>query len=157
MEKEYTAYEKLVFGMRLGILSSSYAILAVLFLKSILGIEFSSNDLDSPELTFDSVDFLFLGFTLVVFAPVIEEFLFRLLPIKIGRIFGKKFLFLMIFLVSFILFGWIHGGPQYILIQGVSGLIFAYAFLKKGGYWTSVFAHATHNFVIFSAIILLSF
>lgn len=98
-----------------------------------------------------SLDTILLWLILaVVFAPITEEAVFRLLPI--GAVFlicGKKNKLILwpVIIMSSIIFGWTHGSWHNIFMQGLVGIIFSIAFLK-GGYVSSVVAHAVFNFVI---------
>ncbi|MDO8600869.1 MAG: CPBP family intramembrane metalloprotease [bacterium] len=81
----------------------------------------------------------------VIIAPLFEEFIFRFIPIKLTEIFTKrKSILWSVVVLSSILFGVAHGSWYNIFIQGPSGIILSVAFLR-GGYFTSVAAHATHN------------
>ncbi len=74
---------------------------------------------------------LLLVFTELSF---IEEVIFRLLPLG-GFIYlcGVTWKVVGVALFSSVLFGYWHGGYASILIQGVSGMIYALVFLKCGG------------------------
>jgi len=77
----------------------------------------------------------FLG-TLLIRA-VLEEWVFRLLPFAIcigsyGRRSGRAIMAVSV--VSSIIFGWVHGGPQFIPFEGVGGLIYCIVFIKCGGF-----------------------
>ncbi|OGZ58225.1 MAG: hypothetical protein A3F94_02540 [Candidatus Spechtbacteria bacterium RIFCSPLOWO2_12_FULL_38_22] len=137
------------FGIGFGVLSVVYSSIAVSILSA-LGLNFSGGILGDKN-----VNYVRVFITAVVAAPIIEEFLFRTLPIKLFASHTKIVQNIVIFLTSFVLFGWLHGGPQFMLIQGVTGLLYAYVYLKRG-YFTSVIAHATHNAIVVTLIILFS-
>lgn len=93
---------------------------------------------------------------IVVFAPMTEEALFRLLPISaVFLICGKKNKFILwpVIILSSIVFGRIHGSWHNVFIQGLGGIVLSVAFLK-GGYVSSVIAHAVFNFVILVIIVI---
>lgn len=107
------------------------------------------SDVIEAKLTWFSI------FTMIILAPVIEEFLFRFIPIKIvQRLTTNKIVRWTAIIGASVWFGSIHGSWEHIFIQGAAGIIFSLAFLK-GGYWTSVTAHATVNTIV--ALILLFF
>lgn len=94
--------------------------------------------------------------TAIVLAPIIEESLFRLLPIGIVfLIWGKenKFILWPVIIISSVIFGWVHGSWQNILIQGSVGIVFSMAFLK-GGYISAVVAHAVYNFIAVAVVVI---
>ena len=72
---------------------------------------------------------------MILAAAFIEEVIFRGLPTFFARrIFGERVaVILIIAVMSSVVFGWIHGGPIKVLMQGVCGFIFYLIFLKCGG------------------------
>ena len=92
--------------------------------------------------------FLFL----VIIALVIEEFIYRWLPIRgICLITKNRLALWTIIITSSVVFGILHGSWHHIFMQGMIGIIFSLAFLK-GGYLSSATAHATYNFLIFAIL-----
>lgn len=74
-----------------------------------------------------------------------EEFIFRLVPFifflylcdeveLVKKYVNKKFLFILIVLISSIFFGLAHGNIYNILIQGIGGVIFFLVFIKYSGH-----------------------
>lgn len=91
-----------------------------------------------------------LLFNLLIISPIVEESLFRLLPIGIVlKICGKenKIVLWPVIIISSVIFGWIHGSWRNIFIQGSVGIVLSAAFLK-GGYVSSVVAHIVCNFLV---------
>jgi membrane protease YdiL (CAAX protease family) len=89
----------------------------------------------------------------VISAPLWEEYAFRVFPQKVAgwaesAVPGTKMLIpLMVF--TSIIFGYGHGGPIHIWIQGVAGLIFSYCYIKTNcSYWSSVCLHFLTNFTL---------
>lgn len=110
----------------------------------------------------------------VIFAPVVEEFLFRFLPASaISNIFylfcpdkltlnnlavkrRQLWIFFIAGLLTSVIFGYIHGSVYNIFVQGVCGFciwtVFMY-YSKLGrylrdGYLAAVLWHFLHNFII---------
>lgn len=90
-----------------------------------------------------------LFLVLVIIAPLIEEVIFRLLPITVVQgLTPSRFVLWAVVLLSSIIFGFLHGSWQNIFIQGVGGIIFSRAFLR-GGLISSLSAHCVPNFAVF--------
>lgn len=138
--KKHGNLERVRFGISFGILSVVYAIVAIIILRA-LGLNFSGGIFENKN-----VNYIRVFIIVLIVSPILEEFLFRVVPIKMFVPRTKIVKNIIIFLTSFVLFGWLHGGPQFMLVQGVNGLILAYTYLKRG-YLASVVAHGTHNFI----------
>lgn len=84
-------------------------------------------------------------FLCVVFVPIVEETLYRHLPLSIGKNYYKKSI-VAIALGSSIIFGMSHGNGfiANILIQGCIGLSFAWVYLNFGLKY-SILSHALWN------------
>jgi len=94
----------------------------------------------------------------LIFAPLLEEVMYRLVPFKIlqnTQIFKENTWWFVI--LSAIIFGYGHGSILNIYIQGVAGFFFTWAYIKNGmSYWSAVATHFLYNFiylVIFPTII----
>jgi len=94
----------------------------------------------------DVPTFLLWSFSVVVIAPLLEEFIFRglilhKLALKWGLVPGV--------LVSSLLFSLIHFrfdlGPLFL-----AGLLFAFLYLRSGSLWSSICCHALYNFCVVS-------
>lgn len=84
-----------------------------------------------PELSKTNIG---VWFAFVVLRVFVEETLFRLLPLVIGRtITSSPKLLLLISVISSILFGYIHAGVPTIFLNGVVGFVLCIVFLKFGG------------------------
>ena len=86
-------------------------------------------------------------FLACVFAPVWEEIAFRYIPLTIAIRYFKKS-FIQITIGSAIFFGYIHGSPINIMIQGVWGLLFSIVYIRNGLKWAIV-SHFLWNFYCF--------
>lgn len=78
------------------------------------------------------VPILSLWFIPVLFLiATVEEAIFRIIPLTIAlRESQRKSVHLTVVLLSAIVFGFIHGGPIHIFIQGIGGFLYAVIFLK---------------------------
>ena len=84
-----------------------------------------------------------------IYAPIVEEFIFRVGPISLVK--DKPKLMFPVVILSSALFGWLHYGAASLPIQGVLGVVLAAIYIKNGySYWSSVLLHAMWNaYVIF--------
>lgn len=90
------------------------------------------------------VDNVYMFFTSCVIAPIWEEAAFRFGPLEVIR--GNDKFLLPVVVMSSVLFGWLHGGPSHIMIQGVFGVIFCWLYIKNGySYVSSVILHSLWN------------
>src|SRR3989344_4839153 len=108
----------------------AYAYLSNLIIFGILGFPM-------PNLKIDHLGPLEIFVSSVLIAPILEEFLFRLIPLRIAVAIylfskNKKVIFVIIVAASFI-FGFVHFGWLSVFIQGIYGLILSWVFLKCGG------------------------
>jgi len=88
-------------------------------------------------------------FRCCVFAPLWEELAFRHAPILIAKEFGIRRFLLPVLIISSILFGYLHGGPENVLIQGIYGFIFACVYVKNDfSYRSSVIIHSMWNIFV---------
>lgn len=141
--------------------------MAMSLLFSLLGINADPNSPGIDELIKKHPALTFI--IAISLGPMIEEFLYRFLPLMtvklIGRLFKKYSGILMAIAViaSSILFGYAHNGWISIPFQGVAGLFYGLLFLKclKGAkgfkaaaiaYITVVCAHGLNNFIAFSSM-----
>lgn len=96
---------------------------------------------------------LFMG---LIFAPVFEEAVFRLLPLTlVGDKSPEKVRAVQI-AVCGILFGIIHGHPINVFIQGFVGYMLGVLYMKNRSsqftaYISCVFVHAAYNFTVLVA------
>ncbi|MCX6738621.1 MAG: CPBP family intramembrane metalloprotease [Candidatus Parcubacteria bacterium] len=105
----------------------------LLTLLSLFGADIASIP-DSTEKMANSSPFL------VIFTILIEETIFRIIPLLLAvkNKFTTKGL-LAISVVNSIIFGYIHGGALNILFPGVGGIVFCFLFLKCGGIKSNFF------------------
>lgn len=118
------------------------------FLAALIGLSLVSVFDKPPPSPLDKMikeNFLFVTVIAVTIAPLLEELIFRFVPIKLTQRFtkNKKILWLVI-ICSSVLFGLEHASWHNIFAQGIAGLILSAAFLR-GGYWLAVLAHFFHN------------
>jgi len=85
-----------------------------------------------------------------LFAPIWEEVLYRYFPLFIARKLGKEYIFPAV-VVSAILFGWGHEGGSHegVLLQGMLGLVFSWAYIKTGyKLYVPILIHILYNVLI---------
>jgi len=92
-------------------------------------------------------------FMLLVFAPVIEEAVFRMLPLTIVQGTRPELVRAVLIVVCGIVFGIAHGSPMNVFIQGVGGVLLGLLYLKNdNSQWSSyascVVVHAAYNFTV---------
>jgi membrane protease YdiL (CAAX protease family) len=87
-------------------------------------------------------------------APLIEEVLFRHLPLQIIKATGKDRLLIPTILFTSIVFGLMHQGSISILIQGVAGFIMSVLYLRNNySYWSSVCLHFLWNTMLLISLV----
>jgi membrane protease YdiL (CAAX protease family) len=86
---------------------------------------------------------------LIIFAPVIEELVFRyaILKMTLDHLHLRQNVYLVAIVVSFI-FGMLHHSPNALLCQGVLGLVLSFVYIKTRSYWLCVLFHAGWNSMI---------
>jgi len=150
--------------------SMIWLVLVVTFLKFIIppdpGFTLKSmllNDIGVNSLVPGSMIFPFV--MACISAPIWEELAFRVGPAKLAQAFGKQFgstdfeynLLFPIFIIASCIFGWGHGGPVNIWIQGIDGAIMAIVYIKSGyAWWTNMMVHFMLNFTLMFAIPMLT-
>lgn len=77
-----------------------------------------------------------------IFAPVLEEIIFR--KIIFGSLY-KRMNFFLAGLLSALIFGFIHGEPQNILLYASMGYVFAYLYVKTKRIIVPIIVHAAMN------------
>ena len=95
---------------------------------------------------------------ILVFAPVIEELVFRyaILKMTLDHLHLRKNVYLVAIVVSFI-FGAIHWHQNMFLVQGVLGFLVSFLYIKTRSYWLIVVFHAGWNaFIYFGLFKLLT-
>lgn len=90
-----------------------------------------------------------------ILAPLAEEVLFRFLPLNVAAQSGKKEILAATCIGSSVLFGMLHGGGLFAVpVQGVTGLITCWLFLKNNySYWSAVVFHSLWNTVLYLEIL----
>lgn len=86
-------------------------------------------------------------FSACIFAPIVEEAIFRFAPMRISDALGRDF-FLPIAIISQVIFGAMHGNGWMfnILIQGVGGCLMLWAYCRNGRcLWSSMALHCMWN------------
>jgi len=109
-----------------GIMFLGYDILKLIFHFN--DPNFSSNTWKKPpEWTWEIVPVLLFG-------ALIEEIIFRIIPMTISRIVGEYFnikkLWIFIAIISSLIFGFLHGNITNIFFQGISGFFFCWLWIK---------------------------
>jgi membrane protease YdiL (CAAX protease family) len=106
-------------------------------------------------------------FASLVFAPLFEEALFRMLPLSIALVLGgllhdkfahhsRNLIRAVLIVVCCLLFGLAHGSVLNIAIQGVVGLVLGRLYLRHSdnqlkAYVACVMVHAMYNFAVLCA------
>lgn len=90
---------------------------------------------------------IYMFLSSVIFAPITEEIIFRMLPKKLIKI---DFIFI---LISGITFGLIHtiGGNNELILSipyMIMGISFAYIYNKSNNIFTTIIIHSMHNFIL---------
>ncbi len=84
-----------------------------------------------------------------VFAPLTEEILFRgMLQNAYERRFG-----FWAFVLSGLLFGWMHAEPLSMLNGAVIGLLLGYLYMKTRSIWVPILFHAFYNLMAFTSVL----
>ncbi len=92
-------------------------------------------------------------FMALVFAPFIEEALFRMFPLTLVGGLSRDRVRAVLIAVCCIIFGWAHGSPLNVFIQGFVGLMLGWLYLKNNtsqwaSYISCVIVHAAYNFTV---------
>ncbi len=95
----------------------------------------------------------------VFFAPVVEEAVFRMLPLTLVLDKGRDKIRAVSVVVCGILFGLAHGHPFNIFIQGVVGLALARLYVKNSSsqlsaYLSCVAVHAMYNLTVITVSLM---
>lgn len=87
------------------------------------------------------LDFVATAVVSSLFAPLVEEFVFRGVIMQPLRRYGKGFAVV----VSAVLFGMAHGTPTTFAFAFVCGLVIGYATLSSGSLWVGIAIHFLNN------------
>jgi membrane protease YdiL (CAAX protease family) len=92
----------------------------------------------------------------LVFAPVFEEALFRMLPLTLVKGKSADKVHAVQIAVCAIAFGYMHGSPMNIPIQGFVGYMLGRLYVRNANsqfssYISCVFVHAAYNFTVLAA------
>ncbi|MHC1720593.1 MAG: lysostaphin resistance A-like protein [Clostridiaceae bacterium] len=160
MTEEYNKYKFSLkeFKFFKGLKYSFYSYVITIFLASItlivlehFGIQQQKQDIVTWMADMDLVAFLITIPIAVVFAPVVEEFVFRWFFFE--KLFRKRMGFLAGALLSSTIFAAIHYDIQaFPMILGIG--IFNCYLIEKHGYWYAVFNHSVFNGVTVLALLL---
>ncbi|KKT82426.1 MAG: hypothetical protein A3B99_00195 [Candidatus Yanofskybacteria bacterium RIFCSPHIGHO2_02_FULL_44_12b] len=147
-----TKSEDVLWRIRIGVKYGFFYLLWALLVAIVM--DFTGLTPPGPATKADlSPAFFFIA---VVFAPLMEELIFRFFPITLVRFVTKNKLVLWLTILSVsIIFGYLHGYWQNIFIQGFAGIMFSRAFLA-GGLLCSFSAHSFVNLTIFTIATFLS-
>lgn len=108
------------------------------FLSEIFSIHMSNNNLliaNHPLINAVMI------FTVVIAAPVFEEYLFRGVILSALRPYGKWFAVI----ISSVLFALLHGAISQAICVFLLGAIMAYVVIKSGSLWLSICIHVINN------------
>lgn len=92
-------------------------------------------------------------FMTLVFAPFIEEILFRMFPLTLVQTCRPAAIRAVTLAVCFVIFGWAHGSPLNVFIQGFVGLMLGWLYIKNASsqwasYISCVAVHALYNLTV---------
>lgn len=90
----------------------------------------------------------------VIFAPLVEELLFRVFPIQIMKQTNTlDKLKIPVCIGISITFGFIHGSNWNCFVQGALGITLCWLYIKNNfSYWSIVFVHSFYNFTVAFAL-----
>lgn len=107
-------------------------------LSALLHINIQNSTIDSIT----EMPILLMGIMVCVFAPIVEEFMFRRALIGTLGKYGNVFAII----ISAVAFGLFHGNLYQFFYAFLVGLILGYVYVKSGNWWLSVLLHAIMNF-----------
>jgi len=81
-----------------------------------------------------------------VLSPLLEEIVFRLVPLSIVMRYGNDYLTWSVAVLASIIFGLIHGSWKHILNLGVFGIVLSWLFINFG-FASCLATHITINFL----------
>lgn len=136
--------------------SYSYAIiLAVSLLTNLIINMFKLNSKDQDVVTWMAGlplwKFMFVIPLTIVFAPILEEFVFRWILFE--KLFAKKMNVIFASILSSLIFAFVHFNLKAFIIILCIGLTNCYLIHKKG-FWYSVFNHSVFNFITTLVLLL---
>lgn len=101
-----------------------------------------------PFVTHVTHSFLYILFFTCISAPLWEEVVFRWFPLYLTRKLSRDYK-IPIILATSAIFGYMHGGPWNVWVQGVIGLIMACVYIKNDyHYWSAVILHFLWNYMV---------
>ena len=109
--------------------------------------------------TMFSISPMYIYFSGVIFAPIVEELVFRM---SVKKIIPNKYLFVIL---SGLLFGYVHlegninnmGDLLYLIPYSALGVAFAYMYEKTKNIYTSIGFHLMHNGILLGLQFLILF
>lgn len=127
----------------------SYLVIILIVIAQTFAFNIFNLTMKQQDVVKDMVSMSYRGFILmipvaVVFAPVLEEFVFRWFFFK--KIFSKKFGVYAAAIISSFMFSLLHFSFTAFFIIFWIGMYNCYLVYKKG-YWYAVFNHAVFNFI----------
>lgn len=132
-------------------IGAGYALMLVwvVIITKLLGFLYDpSSNIFSQFYFYKEPSIYFKVFMACIWAPLWEELVFRNAPLQLIR--GSQTNPIHVIVITSALFGWLHGGPVNIMIQGVYGVVFSYVYLRNGYcYWSSVILHSLYNASLF--------
>jgi membrane protease YdiL (CAAX protease family) len=95
-------------------------------------------------------------FLAVLMAPIFEEIIFRLLPLTLVKRSHPEVILAVQLGVCGVIFGWVHGSPINILIQGVGGFMLGRLYMKNNSsmlaaWGSTALVHAMYNLTVILA------
>lgn len=126
--------------------------LVTVFILKKMGIKVDDQDVVKILKDSDLKSFLLMIPVAVIFAPIVEEFVFRYLIFQ--KILKKKSGIYIAAIVSSLLFGLVHYNLKAFIPIAFIGLMNCYL-IEKEGYWYSVFNHMMFNLVPIVSMLIL--
>jgi len=160
MKEDYEEYKfslkgfKFFKGLKYSFYSYAITILLAFFTAAVLdhfGIQQQKQDIVTWMADMPLAEFLVTVPIAVVFAPVVEEFVFRWF--FFGKLFRKRLGFVAGALLSSLIFAGIHYDIQaFAMILGIG--LFNCWLIEKHGYWYAVLNHSVFNLVTVLVLLL---
>lgn len=143
----FIALQYSLVGYFISILASTIGFLLLTF----IGIEPKQQDVVQVLSEFSMLNFLISVPTTVIFAPILEEFVFRYILFE--KFFNKFLNPIISAIITSLIFAFIHFSLTAFLTLFALSLVTCYAMHKKG-YWYAVFVHMLMNFITTFALFI---
>lgn len=123
-----------------------HAVMLLLFVVSKIAPDLSASYGDAAS-GLSAQGSLWMNFlSLVIFAPLTEELMYRVLPISQLRYVVPS---VAAVLITSVIFGVVHVNPLWAVYAGLNGCMFGFLFCRFGSLFPSLIAHMTFNLIGF--------